>query len=215
MEAEDPVISIPSGNFGDLMGGLISMKMGLPVHRFIAATNENDEFPKFMRTGIYEPIRPSKNCISNAMNVGHPSNLARLFALYGGQMDETGRVVRQPDINSMRKDIFAISVSDEETRRTIRDAYRQYRVLLEPHGAVGWSGLMKYLEEFGDWSPCISLETADPAKFPDEIFKLTGVNPSVPRVISQLANLDEHYQEIGTDYNSFKGYLKRRSSEEM
>ena len=130
-------------------------------------------------------------------------------------MDETGRVGRQPDINSMRKDIFAISISDEETRRTIREAYRQYRVLLEPHGAVGWSGLMKYLDEFGDWSPCISLETADPAKFPDEIIKLTGVNPSVPKVISKLAGLDEHFQEITTDYESLKAYLKKRFDEEM
>jgi threonine synthase len=197
------------------MGGLIAMKMGLPVYRFIAATNENDEFPQFMRTGIYEPIRPSKNCISNAMNVGHPSNLARVFALYGGQMDETGRVGRQPDIDAMRKDIFAISISDEETRRTIREAYRQYSVLLEPHGAVGWAGLMKYLAEFGDWSPCVSLETADPAKFPDEIIKLTGVNPSMPKVISKLADLDEHCQELSTDYESLKAYLKKRFDEEM
>jgi len=214
-EGKEAVISVPSGNFGDLMGGLIAMKMGLPVHRFIAATNENDEFPQFMRTGIYEPIRPSKNCISNAMNVGHPSNLARVFALYGGQMDETGRVGRQPDIDAMRKDIFAISISDEETRRTIREAYRQYRVLLEPHGAVGWAGLMKYLAEFGDWSPCVSLETADPAKFPDEIIKLTGVNPSMPKVISELKDLDEHCQEIRTDYESLKAYLRKRSAEEM
>ena len=86
------VFSVPSGNFGDLMGGLLAMKMGLPVHKFVVATNENDEFPRFMDTGIYDPIRPSKNCISNAMNVGHPSNLARLFCLYGGKMDETRRV---------------------------------------------------------------------------------------------------------------------------
>ena len=85
---DEAVISVPSGNFGDLMGGLIAMRMGLPVRKFIAATNENDEFPRFMETGEYSPIRPSKNCISNAMNVGHPSNLARVFALYGGEMDE-------------------------------------------------------------------------------------------------------------------------------
>ena len=97
------VFSVPSGNFGDLMGGLIALKMGLPVHRFIAATNENDEFPNFVRTGVYEPIKPSKNCISNAMNVGHPSNLARLFDLYGGRMDETGHVSRQPDMEQLRR----------------------------------------------------------------------------------------------------------------
>ncbi|MEI8004333.1 MAG: threonine synthase, partial [Methanothrix sp.] len=79
---EEIIFSVPSGNFGDLMGGLLAMKMGLPVQKFVVATNENDEFPRFMTTGIYEPIQPSKNCISNAMNVGHPSNLARLFCLY-------------------------------------------------------------------------------------------------------------------------------------
>ena len=102
------------------MGGLLAMKMGLPVKRFVVATNENDEFPRFMQTGIYEPIRPSKNCISNAMNVGHPSNLARLFCLYGGQMDETGRVGRQPDHSAMKRDLYAESLSDEATPKTIR-----------------------------------------------------------------------------------------------
>jgi len=86
----DVVFSVPSGNFGDLMGGLLALRMGLPAKKFVAATNENDEFPRFMKSGTYEPIRPSRNCISNAMNVGHPSNLARLFSLYGGQMDEMG-----------------------------------------------------------------------------------------------------------------------------
>lgn len=117
---EEVVFSVPSGNFGDLMGGLIALKMGLPVKKFVAATNENDEFPRFMQTGVYEPIRPSKNCISNAMNVGHPSNLARLFSLYGGQMDETGQVARQPDLSAMREEIYAVSISDEETRQTDR-----------------------------------------------------------------------------------------------
>ncbi|MDD1733539.1 MAG: threonine synthase, partial [Methanothrix sp.] len=158
------IFSVPSGNFGDLMGGLLAMKMGLPVKRFVVATNENDEFPRFMQTGLYEPIRPSKNCISNAMNVGHPSNLARLFSLYGGQMDEIGRVNRQPDLSAMRQDLYAVSITDEETRRTIKEAFSQHKVLLEPHGAVAWAGLMRYLQRCGDWRGCISLETADPAK---------------------------------------------------
>jgi len=137
---EAAVFSVPSGNFGDLMGGLIAMKMGLPVHRFVAATNENDEFPSFLRTGAYQPIRPSKNCISNAMNVGHPSNLARIFSLYNGQMDETGQVSRQPDLQAMQKDLFAVSVSDQETRLTIKETYERHHVLLEPHGASGLGG---------------------------------------------------------------------------
>ena len=205
---EEVVFSVPSGNFGDLMGGLIALKMGLPVKKFVAATNENDEFPRFMQTGVYEPIRPSKNCISNAMNVGHPSNLARLFSLYGGQMDETGQVARQPDLSAMREEIYAVSISDEETRQTIREAYSQYKVLLEPHGAVGWAGLVRYLDEFGDWSPAVSLETADPAKFPDEIVRLTGVNPSLPPAMASLDEKEEHYLEMDGSYASLKDYLK-------
>ena len=205
---EEVVFSVPSGNFGDLMGGLIALKMGLPVKKFVAATNENDEFPRFMQTGVYEPIRPSKNCISNAMNVGHPSNLARLFSLYGGQMDETGQVARQPDLSAMREEIYAVSISDEETRQTIREAYSQYKVLLEPHGAVGWAGLVRYLDEFGDWSPAVSLETADPAKFPDEIVRLTGVKPSLPPAMASLDEKEEHYLEMDGSYASLKNYLK-------
>lgn len=206
-EAEPAIFSVPSGNFGDLMGGLIAMKMGLPVHRFIAATNENDEFPKFMKTGIYEPIKPSRNCISNAMNVGHPSNLARIFSLYGGQMTESGQVNKQPDLSEMRNDLFAISISDAETRRTIREVYSEYRILLEPHGAVGWAGLMKYLDDCGDFRPCISLETADPAKFPDEIIKLAGINPPLPKAMAKLDHLEEHFKSMLGDYSSLKSYL--------
>ena len=205
---EKAVFSVPSGNFGDLMGGLIALKMGLPVKKFVAATNENDEFPRFMQTGVYEPIRPSKNCISNAMNVGHPSNLARLFFLYGGQMDETGQVATQPDLSAMREEIYAVSISDEETRQTIREAYSQYKVLLEPHGAVGWAGLVRYLNEFGDWSPAVSLETADPAKFPDEIVRLIGVNPSLPPAMASLDEKEEHYLKMDGSYASLKDYLK-------
>ncbi len=206
---DEAVISVPSGNFGDIMGGLIAMRMGLPVRKFIAATNENDEFPRFMETGEYSPIRPSKNCISNAMNVGHPSNLARVFALYGGEMDETGVVRKQPDISAMRRDIFAVSISDEETRQTIKDIYRDHGVILEPHGAVGWAGLARYLKETDDWSPCFSLETADPAKFPDEIISLIGVNPNVPEVMSKLDCLEERYDGLEGSYTALKSYLIR------
>ncbi|MDD1742473.1 MAG: threonine synthase [Methanotrichaceae archaeon] len=208
-DGDEVVVSVPSGNFGDLMGGLIAMKMGLPIHKFVVATNENAEFPEFMRTGRYEPIRPSKNCISNAMNVGHPSNLARIFAFYGGQMDENGRVGKQPDINSMREDLYAVSITDEETRRTIKQSYDRYRILLEPHGAVGWAGLMRYLDTFGDWSPCISLETADPAKFPDEIISLTGVNPPLPKAMAKLNDQDEHIIDISGNYEDLKSFLKQ------
>ncbi|NYT01552.1 MAG: threonine synthase [Methanosarcinales archaeon] len=207
---EEMVISVPSGNFGDLMGGLIAMKMGLPVRKFIAATNENDEFPRFMKTGVYDPIRPSRNCLSNAMNVGHPSNLARLFSLYGGRMDEVGVVHRMPDLEAMKQDIFAVSVSDEETRQTIKDTYHDHGVILEPHGAVGFAGLLRYLWDVEDWSPCVSLETADPAKFPEEIIRTIGVNPPLPRAMADLDRMEEHFAEIDNSYQDLLDYLKRR-----
>ena len=206
---EKIVFSVPSGNFGDLMGGLLAMKMGLPVKKFVVATNENNEFPRLMDTGIYEPIRPSKNCISNAMNVGHPSNLARLFCLYGGQMDETGRVSKQPDMAAMHNDLYAVSITDEETRQTIKEAYSRYHVLLEPHGAVAFAGLMKYLGECGDWNPCVSLETADPAKFPDEIVRATGINPPLPEAMARLDELEESFKMMDGQYASLKEYLRR------
>jgi threonine synthase len=207
--SEEIVFSVPCGNFGDLMGGLIALNMGLPVHKFVAATNENDEFPNFLRTGVYRPIRPSKNCISNAMNVGHPSNLARLFCLYKGQMDETGKVNKQPDMQAMKRDIYAVSITDEETRQTIKEAYSLHHVLLEPHGAVGWAGILKYRKECKDPSTSISLETADPAKFPEEIVRLTGVNPTLPNAMAQLDNQEEKFEKLAGDYVSIKKYLER------
>jgi len=208
-KGEEMVFSVPSGNFGDLMGGLLAMKMGLPVQKFVVATNENDEFPRFMNTGIYEPIAPSKNCISNAMNVGHPSNLARLFCLYGGQMDETGQVSKEPNLAAMREDIYAVCITDEETSQTIKEAYNRHRVLLEPHGAVAWAGLMKYLQECGDRSPCVSLETADPAKFPEEIVRATGINPPLPAAMARLDELEENFENMDGQYSSLKNYLRR------
>jgi threonine synthase len=138
------VFSVPSGNFGNLMGGLIAKKMGLPVKKFIIATNENNEVPEFLRTGDYKSISPSKNCISSAMNVGHPSNLARIVSMYGGMMDETGIIFKQPDMKKMHHDLFGISLTDEDTRRTIADVYKKHNILLEPHGAIAWYGLKEY-----------------------------------------------------------------------
>ncbi len=189
-EDDDVIFSVPSGNFGDMMGGVLAMKMGLPVRRFIIAVNENDEFVRYVATGEYDKIEPSKNCISSAMNVGHPSNLARLVALYGGIMDEKGAISKQADLNLMRKDIFAVSVNDKLTRKTIKKAYEKHNVLLEPHGAVGWAGLWKFLDAEGENYPknqlYISLETAHPAKFPEEINKILGFDPELPPSLEGL-----------------------------
>jgi len=205
---EKIVFSIPSGNFGDMMGGILAKKMGLPIAKFIIATNENDEFPSFLNGGSYRPIVPSKACISNAMNVGHPSNLARLFNFYDGEMDEKGNTIKQPKIDKMRNDIFSVSVSDDETRETIRDIYKKYNVVLEPHGATGWNGLERYLKE-EEASLCVSLETAHPSKFPEEIENTIGIKPQLAKAISELKNKVEKYEKISNDYDIFKEWLLR------
>lgn len=208
---EKIIFSVPSGNFGDMMGGVLAERMGLPVGKFIIATNANDEYPAYLQTGRYNKIEPSKNCISSAMNVGHPSNLARLVHLFGGQMDEQGIIHRQAGLDDMRKKIFSVSISDELTRETIRKTYRDYAVLLEPHGAVGWAALDRYL---GTCLPaekneqlCVSLETAHPAKFPDEIRQLLGFDPPVPPSLAGLDERQEFITEIGTEFTEFKTYL--------
>ena len=210
---ERVIFSVPSGNFGDMMGGVLAMKMGLPIEKFIIATNENDEFPKYVKTGIYNKIEPSKNCISSAMNVGHPSNLVRLIDLYGGIMDETGKILRQADLYTMRNEIYSVSISDIITRNTIGDAYSQYHLLLEPHGAVGWAGLMEYLkvhpEDDVPNQLFISLETAHPAKFPKEIQNILGIDPALPPSLQGLEGKPESYIRIENDYGAFKEYLKK------
>ncbi|MFH1160172.1 MAG: threonine synthase [bacterium] len=207
---EQVIFSVPSGNFGDMMGGVLAMKMGLPVKKFVIATNENDEFPNYVNSGTYRKVEPSRNCISSAMNVGHPSNLARLVALYGGVMDELGVVHKQADLEHMRKEIWAVSVTDSETRETIASAYRDYRTVLEPHGAVGWAGLMKYRKSNPDMDPeqlCISLETAHPAKFPEEIEKILAVEPQLPPSLQGIDHLPEHLSNLENSYKAFKDYL--------
>ncbi|MBI5159400.1 threonine synthase [Candidatus Micrarchaeota archaeon] len=205
---EQIIFSVPSGNFGDLMGGVIAREMGLPVRKFVVATNENDSFPKFMESGKYERIVPSRACLSNAMNVGHPSNLARLIDVYGGQMKETGEIIKMPELGEMQRDFFAVSVSDEETRRTIREAFEKQKIVLEPHGAVAWAGLKKFLEKEGSELKCVSFETADPAKFPEELVKM-GVKVETPKQLQGLEEKKEEYGKMNAEYEEFKGWLKK------
>ena len=117
---EEVIFSVPSGNFGDALGCEYARRMGLPVAKLVMPTNENDEFPIFLATGKYNKVSPSRACISNAMNVGHPSNLARFFELYGGTVDRVGIVHRYPDIEEMRRHIYSVTVSDKQTRETIK-----------------------------------------------------------------------------------------------
>lgn len=207
---EKVVFSVPSGNFGDLCGGLIAMNMGLQVKKFVVATNENDEFPKFVASGVYNKLVPSLNCISSAMNVGHPSNIPRLVGLYGGNMDEQGVINSSPDLDRIREDMYAISISDIETEATIKSAYKEYGLLLEPHGSVGWAGLQHYLreEKEGRDQLCVSLETAHPAKFPEKIREILSFDPELPPSLQGLEEKEESYEHLPTDYPAFKDFLR-------
>ena len=181
----------------------------MPLAKLIMPTNENDEFPIFLETGKYSKVSPSRSCISNAMNVGHPSNLARFFDLYGGTVDRVGQVHQYPDLEEMRKYIFSVSITDEQTRETIRSVYQQYKVVLEQHGAVGWAGLEAYLKTAPERKLAISLETAHPAKFPEEIQRLLGLTPSLP---DSMKNIDQRKGSaiaITGDYDDFRNYLQK------
>ena len=208
-KAGEPIVfCVPSGNFGDMMGAVIAGQMGLPIRKLVVPVNGNDAFPRFLGTGGYQKIEPSRNCLSNAMNVGHPSNLARLVAIYGGQMDETGAILRAPDMTAMRRDLFSSSVSDEQTRATIKLAWEKHQLLLEPHGAVGWRGFLDYAAtEPLNGSPAVVLETAHPAKFPDEIEKVLGFTPQVPATLAALDQLPEDFDRMTADYEKFRTYL--------
>lgn len=203
------VICTPSGNFGNMMGAVFARQMGMPVKRIVVPVNENNEIPEFLRTDVYTKIEPSRACLSNAMNVGNPSNLARLAAVYGGRIDAKGTVHRAPDLNAMRRDIFSTSISDARTRETIVHVWRKYKLLLEPHGAVGWAGFEDYIaqEPLGDTSAVI-VETAHPAKFPDEIERNLGFTPEVPESLAMLDSLPEKYERMEANYDAFRSFLK-------
>ncbi|WP_292469816.1 threonine synthase [Methanolobus sp.] len=207
---EGIIFSIPSGNFGNMMGCVLARTMGIPVKKIIASVNENDEVPTFLSTGGYEKIVPSKNCLSNAMNVGHPSNIARLIAVYGGVMDETGHISKEPDMEKLRSDIHSGSVSDAETKATIKEIYEKYGILIEPHGAVGIKGLLDFRAKTGDNTLAVTLETADPAKFPEHVKAETGVEPELPQSLKEIEAKEEYMDYLGTDYPDFKKYLQEK-----
>jgi len=202
------VFSVPSGNFGNALGCEYARRMGLPVDMLLMPTNENDEFPRFLETGVYEKISPSRACLSNAMNVGNPSNLARFFDLYGGTVDRSGKVHKSPDIAAMKKDIFSVSVSDTQTKETIKRVYEKFGTVLEPHGAVAWKGLEEYLDRHpGSTGVCVSLETAHPAKFPEQIIELLGFSPAPPPSMAGIEKRTGMALPMAAEYGEFKKFL--------
>jgi threonine synthase len=211
--AGEPVVfCVPSGNFGDMMGAVIAGRMGLPIRRLVIATNANDEVPRFLATGRYEKIVPSRVCISNAMNVGHPSNLARLIDVYGGWLDETGALRRPPDMARLRRDLYAVSIGEERTRAAIREAYERFGTVLEPHGAVGWAGLQQFLADAPEEAAtlAVSVETAHPAKFPEEIRAILGLDPPVPPSLAGLETRPESFERLPAEYAPFRAWLLAR-----
>ncbi len=186
------VFSIPSGNFGNLTAGVLSKKMGLPVHRFIAATNANDVVPAYLESGQYSP-RPSVRTLSNAMDVGAPSNFARMLDLYCSTW------------NMMREDILGYSFSDEETRIAMREIDKRYNYVIDPHGAVGYLALREYQKR----ESCLGiiLETAHPAKFVEDVEQILGRKISLPERLAALANEENNAVRMQPDYATFKEWL--------
>jgi len=204
---EKVIFSIPSGNFGNAMGCELARQMGLPVKKIIIATNENDAFPKFLWSGKYKKLDHSRKCLSNSMNVGHPSNLARLFDLYGGHVDKDGRVYRLPNLKKMRKNFFSVAISDAETVVTMQDLLQQDKILLEPHGAVAYAGLKRYENQHGrEDIPRIVLETAHPGKFAGVIREYLGFEPETPPALKGNS-LKNKYAVLPNSYDIFKNYL--------
>jgi len=205
---DDIIFSVPSGNFGNALGCEYARRMGLPVGMLLMPTNENDEFPRFLETGRYEKVSPSRACLSNAMNVGNPSNLARFFDLYGGTVDRSGTVHRYPELEQIKRNIFSVSVSDKQTRDTIKNVYDKFGVVLEPHGAVAWKGLETWLERQPGRNPlCVSLETAHPAKFPEQIVELLGFSPQEPPSMKGIASRAGEAISMAAVYEDFKKFL--------
>jgi threonine synthase len=199
------VASVPSGNFGDMMGTVLAKAMGLPVARILCGVNENREFPDFLESGVYT-VNASIQCPSSAMIVSHPSNLARLIDFYGGHMfderDATsgnvkryGVIDRAPDINEMRKDLFSVSVDNPQHYRTMKEVYKHHGVILDPHGAVGWRTLELFRKLDGS-GPAIIYETADPGKFPEDVRQAIGIVPELPEGMKRQAGLPERIYSI-------------------
>ncbi len=208
VDGEPLIASIPSGNFGDMMGTVIAKAMGLPIRRILCGVNENREFPDFLLTGAYS-VGPSRPGPSSAMIVSHPSNLARLIDFYGGHIyDERdpdrgsvvrpGIVDRMPDVDEMRRDLCSVSIDNPQHYRTMGEVYKKYRVLLDPHGAVGWRALELYRAD-GDGTSSVIYETADPGKFPDDVRRATGVTPDLPPGMKKQEGLPERIYTIALE----------------
>lgn len=196
----DPVVfCVPSGNFGNLTAGLIAKKMGLPIHKFIAATNANNIIPQYLANGIFSP-RPSTPTLSNAMDVGNPSNFARMTDLYPA-------TAHCSTWNNIQKDIVGYWANDEDTSKTLHKAFHEFHYILDPHGAVGMHCLQSYQKHINPNTRGIVLETAHPAKFINDVKRILGFDPPIPERLAALENLTKSSQKLPASFFALKDFL--------
>ncbi len=191
-ENEAPVISVPSGNFGNICAGILAHVSGLPVKHFIAACNANDIIPKYLQTEQYIP-KPAIATISNAMDVGNPSNFIRIMELFHQQF------------GSLKNKMSSMSVDDVTTAETIQKVYQQYHYTLDPHGAVAYHALSEYLKNNNDKG--FILETAHPVKFPDTVEDATGQSIDFPQQVQHLLSAEKKSIRMNASFNDFKEWL--------
>ena len=194
-KADNLVICVPSGNFGNITAGLFGWFMGLPVKRFIAANNANDIFYNYLKSGVYSP-KPSVQTLANAMDVGDPSNFARVLALYGGShKDIAGH-------------IGGATYTDEQIKETLKDCFERTGYLLDPHGTCGYRALKEQLQpgEYG-----VFLETAHPAKFKEKVDAITGGDVEIPARLQAFMKGTKQSVALSKDYADFRTFLFNES----
>ncbi len=184
---------VPSGNFGNITAGIIAKKMGLPIPQFIAANNKNEVFKKYWETGKYEP-HPSYQTVSNAMDVGNPSNFQRLMDIY------------QNDLDAVKKDIWACSFTDEQTIEAIGEIYQKYQYLVCPHTAVAYLGAKAFEKEHSKHQ-IIFQATAHPSKFIDIVEETTKTKVELPEQLNELIDRKKEAIQLDVDFDKFKNYL--------
>lgn len=194
-DPENIVVCVPSGNFGNITAGLIAKRMGLPIKRFIAANNANDIFYQYLKTGEYHP-RHSTATIANAMDVGDPSNFARVLDLYGHSHEK------------IASEITGCTYSDEEIGETVKSTLEKRGYQLDPHGAVAYRALEELLQP-GETG--IFLETAHPAKFKETVEGITGQEVKIPERLAAFMKEDKLSVELPADFAAFKAYLMKKN----
>ncbi len=194
-KADNLVICVPSGNFGNITAGLFGWFMGLPVKRFIAANNANDIFYNYLKTGVYSP-KPSLQTLANAMDVGDPSNFARVLALYGGShKDIAGH-------------IGGATYTDDQIKETLKECFERTGYLLDPHGTCGYRALREQLQPGENG---VFLETAHPAKFKEKVDAITGGDVEIPARLQAFMKGTKQSVEISKDYADFRKFLFKES----